>query len=487
MEATAYQAEAEQFLSSLTEEHFQHGAGIKEELEIVAIYERFAHLFEAGAVAALLEDRTTREARHLAHFAAEGLIDSILRDLTEHIATAETKATVGWDGASIPYRQAGIVMGNEPDAARRRDLQERIAAVTAELNPERSRRLSLSHGASAGLGFPDYDTMCDELCGLGLPGLHDSMQRLLTETEPAFRDSLHRHLEAAGVPPDEATTADYAFISRGQEFDRLFSKDDLVPSLKRTLAGLGMDLDSQANVTLDVEERPLKSPRAFCAPVRVPHDVRLVIRPHGGHVDYGALFHEAGHLQHFAFTRADAPFPYRCLGDNAITEAYAFLFGNLVVTPAWLREVLGVEGVGGYLALAKLGDRWYLRRYAAKLAYELELHQSDDVSRSPERYAEILGEAVQAGVRPENFLSDVDDFFYCACYLRAWILEVQLRGALVERFGPRWFASVEAGGFLRDLWGLGQEYTAEELAQRLGYRGLDVEPLIADLNAPPAD
>ncbi len=215
--------------------------------------------------------------------------------------------------------------------------------------------------------------------------------------------------------------------------------------------------------------------------------MRLVLRSHGGHVDYTALLHEVGHVEHFAFTCADAPFAYRCLGDNAVTEAYAFLFESLLVTPEWLREMIGVEEAAGYLELAKLVDLYYLRRYAAKLAYELELHRSEALDELASRYAELLGEAVNARARPENFLFDVDDFFYCACYLRAWVLDVLLRKRLVERFGARWFAGAEAGEFLKELWGLGQEHTADELAQHIGYSGLDAGPLIAELKSPPGE
>ena len=35
--------------------------------------------------------------------------------------------------------------------------------------------------------------------------------------------------------------------------------------------------------------------RAFCAPVRVPHEVYLVLRPHGGQTDWTTFLHELGH------------------------------------------------------------------------------------------------------------------------------------------------------------------------------------------------
>ncbi len=90
----------------------------------------------------------------------------------------------------------------------------------------------------------------------------------------------------------------------------------------------------------------------------------------------------------------------------------------------------------------------YLRRYAAKLAYELELHGGGGAGAADtrtdglaERYAELLGGALAIEWPTETYLADVDPGFYCACYLRAWALETHLRSHLRERFGPAWFES----------------------------------------------
>jgi hypothetical protein len=148
---------------------------------------------------------------------------------------------------------------------------------------------------------------------------------------------------------------------------------------------------------------------------------------------------------------------------------------------------MGATDLEEYLALTRFTAIYMLRRYAAKLHFELELHRSPDPGAMGARYSQVLGEAVQVRVWPENSLSDLDDAFYCACYLRAWILEVQLRQALIKQFGERWFASREAGAYLRELWSLGQQLPAHELAQRLGYEGLEVEYLIQDLLGPESE
>ena len=124
----------------------------------------------------------------------------------------------------------------------------------------------------------------------------------------------------------------------------------------------------------------------------------------------------------------------------------------------------------------------YLRRYAAKLAYELELHGSDGAPPElADRYSELLGSALRVQWPRETFLADVDPGFYCACYLRAWALETHLRRYLRERFGPAWFDSPEAGAALQGLWRQGQRLTPDELLGELTGERLEFGVLVGDL------
>ena len=253
------------------------------------------------------------------------------------------------------------------------------------------------------------------------------------------------------------------------------------------MRGLGFDVDSQPGVVLDVEQRPKKSPRAFCAPVRVPDEVYLVLSPVGGRDDFSVLFHEAGHTEHYANVDPTLPFEFRHLGDNTITEAFAFLLQGLIEDPAWLARHLGIgdaEAIAGYARAYRLV---YLRRYCAKLSYELELHGGGNSVGDgrwhalADRYAALLSSALRIDWPSQTFLADVDPGFYCACYLRAWALETYLRRHLHERFGPWWFESPEAGDALRALWREGQRLAPEELLDGLTGERLEFGVLADDL------
>src|SRR5262249_59744026 len=111
---------------------------------------------------------------------------------------------------------------------------------------------------------------------------------------------------------------------------------------------------------------------AFCAPVRVPDEVYLVLPPVGGVDDYVVLFHEAGHTEHYACVDPALRFEFRCLGDNSVTEAFAFLFDHLIEDPGWLEAHLGIADSTERLVHARAQRLVYLRPYCGKLGYELE-------------------------------------------------------------------------------------------------------------------
>jgi hypothetical protein len=98
------------------------------------------------------------------------------------------------------------------------------------------------------------------------------------------------------------------------------------------------------------------------------------------------------------------------------------------------------------------------------------------------RYADILGNALKVSIAPEKYLEDVDDAYYAAQYLRAWIFEVQMRHYLEKEYGPAWFTQPAAGRFLMDLWRQGQRDNVVELARQMGYEGLNLKPLTEELS-----
>jgi hypothetical protein len=251
----------------------------------------------------------------------------------------------------------------------------------------------------------------------------------------------------------------------------------MVPALESTLGDLGIDLRAQENVELDLEDRPNKSPRAFCVPIEVPERVVLVIKPQGGPDDWRALFHEAGHTEHFAHTSSSLSVEERRLGDNAVTEGWAMLLEHLTIDPVWLTRRLDFPRPEVYAAEGATQLLWLVRRYCAKLLYEIEFHAASDVTAMRARYVELLSDALKVQFTDTDYLADMDSGFYASEYLRAWAFEAQLRAYLRETFGNAWFARREAGSLLRELWAEGQAHRADELLKDVAGQTIELEAI----------
>ncbi len=491
MDLEAYRSAAESFLSELTGTYYRHFSGLDERFEIKPIYERHAHLFEREAVEDLRElaeeardGDDSRRLRMLLDFAVEGYLGQATKALEAELAKREAAESIVVENERIGFRESAVVQANEASPARREAIERARLELTAErLNPLYVELAGRRQECSRRLGYANYLELCRVTKGIDLEALERQTAAFTSATDPLYAAVLGPELERTlGLGLEELRRSDLPRFFRVPDEDRHFPADHLLQSLLDTLSGLG--ISNRDNVHLDVEPRANKSPRAFCAPVRVPDEVYLVIAPVGGRDDFSALFHEAGHTEHYAHVDPELPFEFRCLGDNSITEAFAFLLQHLVEDPVWLERHLGVADVAGLVSYARAHRLIYLRRYAAKLAYELELHGNPDVSseRHAERYAALIGVALRVHWPVQTYLADVDPGFYCACYLRAWALETHLRAHLRERHGPAWFESAEAGRELTVLWREGQRRTPEGFLRMLsGGEELDFGVLLGDL------
>ncbi len=473
-----YRERAERFSELLSREHYLHLAGHKAELEIEPIYDAFADLFTADAVHSLRElaGRQTgeeeRRLRYLVQFAFEGLLGHETRSETATIAGLEASIEVDPGDGPISYRAVRIEQANEPRAARRQALEEAQAeALTERLNPLYRATLERSHALCRAMGWESYAEAFAELRAIDLEELARQADSFLEATEEAYAAVVDPELRGQGAPAlGELRRSDLPRFFRATHLDRQFPANRLVPSFAEAMEGLGIDLRRQANIHLDGESRPTKSPRAFCATPLVPDEVHLVIAPTGGYDDYRAFFHEGGHAEHYAGTDPELAFEFRHLGDNTVTESFAFLLEHLVEDRDWLAtrfEADDPEAAARHSHAVKL---LMLRRYAAKLHYELELHGgASTLEQMPGRYGQLLSRAVRVPWPRASWLADVDGGFYAACYLRAWVLETRWRAALRGRFGAGWFATRDAGEWLRSLWRQGQRLDGDELlAEALG-------------------
>jgi hypothetical protein len=371
----------------------------------------------------------------------------------------------------------------------RAELGERVVAASASFNGERLELMRDAEALEAELtDETDPVKRSAELKGIDLHELSEELARASGAIEGSYAELRDRWLERVLGPERESvpTSAHVSYVRRMSPLASTYTKERSVPVCLATLTELGFDLAGNERIRLDLEDRPQKFPRACVIASDPPRVVHLITRAQGGLADYQAFLHEAGHALHYAGCDPGLPYAFRGLArDHALTEIYSFLVESITHEPGWHAEHFGLDaGLAEERAEAtRFLDAFLFRRYAAKLRYELRFW--GDFANA-ERYDEVYASEVSAasGFRypREGFLADMDDGFYSADYLRAWIRAAQVRAHLRREVGGDWWRRPGTGSFLGTLFVRGTRPSSEDVAELVGFDPLDTGPLVAELS-----
>jgi hypothetical protein len=487
MDKTDYRISFASYNSGIELAHFEHRAGLRPELPVDEILDRYSDLFTLDSVGLLGKayDETPESAgteraalRSLRSSARVGYLEFAVRDLINERGKCESAARVMWDGDVQSAHSVPRLIATESEPKRRRELLSRYVDSLSACDDLRAACFDSYHRSAHELGFEGYRDLYADITGVDFSRLISDINTFLLKTEVPYTTALGRELREnrVGVGIDELSYCDQLYLQRMNRLDRYFPANGLLKMYTSAMKDLGISVEKQRNIHIDLEPRPSKNPRAACFRVNGPKDVRLSLAPIGGSYDYTVLFHEAGHAQHFAWSSRELVERYPeflFVPENATSEGYAFLFSNLFHDPLWVAEYgSGFDSdeavkISRSLALLTL---YTVRRYCAKLKYEISLHDSPQVRTEhlSQTYATLQAEATLFSRPAAMYLMDVDDGFYAAAYLRAWAFEAGLRELLRTRYGRRWWASRKAGDELIDLWNTASRYSVEDLAALIG-------------------
>ncbi len=486
-------------METISRESYLAYAGLKKTAELQPIYEKYSDVLGEEALdltvdafrstAENTDDR--RSAQALLEWEIETQAAKPLAALDEREIEWENSAVIhSPDGRVIQYQAAPIEIANTSDRALRLALdQARAKLVKEEHAPMRLERLQREKEYIESLGIDgDYNASFEAVTGISLDALAASCERFLRDTESMWDDTLPRALKKSlGIKASQAKRADALALFRASEYDDAFPGNEMETVMRRQVSEMGIDPTADGRIIFDVGEREGKRSRAFCSPVRVPGEVYLVLRPHGGQSDYNTFLHELGHALHYGYASPDYPFEFRWLGDNSVTESYAMLFDHRMQDSGWLLRYtrLGGNRVGNFLRTAGFEELHFLRRYCAKLIYERALYSGEvRWSELPELYVSLLSKATGFEYDAADAFVDVDPRYYSARYLRAWQLQSVLNEELTARFDVDWFRNPSAGPWMvGELFAQGQRDSADEIASRVGAGTLSFQPLIRKIES----
>jgi hypothetical protein len=485
------------FSEEISREYYLAGAGLKPTAELQPIYAKYAAVMSADALAMTLEafrgatpgSEEHRQTRILLEWLASLQSSRELAPLEEREIAWEASAMVRLpDGTSVQFERVPIEVANSADRAHRVTVFDaRNKLVESELAPMRREKFQRERDIIERLDLADgYNATWELLSGVSLEALRAQCQQFLRDTQAMWDETFPSFVKRVlRIEPREATRADALALFRAREFDDYFPAAEMEARVQKQTREMGVDPLASGRIRLDTGEREGKRSRAFCAPVRVPEEVYLVLRPHGGQSDWSTFLHELGHALHFAYARPDYPFEYRWLGDNSVTESYAMLFDGLMQDEHWLKRYTDLSGnsLEAFTRSAGFEELHFLRRYCAKFIYEIQLYGGDvGWDALPDLYVDQMTGATSFAYSGADAFVDVDAGYYSARYLRAWQLSALLDETLTERYDEDWWRNPRAGPWIvQSLFAEGQRDVAHELASRVTGRELSFAPLVRAL------
>lgn len=482
------------FLFERSEEARAVRVGQKETSEQAAIVARYEDLFTRAQYAALREAENGAEGDErerlfrLREACGGGVVVRELAESADRLENDILACRVAFRGDDLPLRSAQAKLALLDVYGERDELGTLAGDASASFNDRRLELIRKAEELESDLtGEPDPVRRSEETKGIDLRELSAALQDASRRQDGSFAALRERWVDFVLGEEREPEPGSHhiAYIRRMSPLAGTYTKERAVPVCLETLGRLGFDLAADSRIRLDLDDRPQKNPRACVIASDPPSVVHLITRAQGGLHDYQALLHEAGHALHYAGCDPELPYTFRRLArDHALTEIYSFLVESITREPGWHEEHFDLTS--GEAEERAEGARFLeillFRRYAAKLEYELALWS--DFERAPEyapRYAENLRAAIGFRYRPDGYLADMDDGFYSADYLRAWIRAAQLRAHLREQVGSDWWERPETGELLRGLFREGTRPSSEDVAWRIGFDPLDTAPLHDEL------
>jgi hypothetical protein len=489
--------DGESFNQELSREFYESLSGLKAEAQIQPLYEKYRAIFSDDSLEITREaflgstegTEERRSARLLLDWQVESHSSRQLASLDEREIAWEGEAVVQLsDGRQIPYQRTSIELGNSTDRHERAMIEAaRAKLVERELAPMKKERFQRERDITEAIGIGNgYNATWELLSGISLSGLRAECEAFLRDTQAMWDDVAPRVAKRVlGMALSETTRADALALFRAREFDEFFPARDMESAIRRQVTEMGIDPEANGRIILDTGDREGKRSRAFCAPVRVPEEVYLVLRPHGGQTDWNTFLHELGHALHYAYMRPELPLEFRFMGDNSVTEGYAMLFDHLMQDAGWLHRYTGLEKSTSpaFLRSAGFEELHFLRRYCAKLIYETELYGGGlSWEALPDLYVDQLTSATSFRYARADAFVDVDPRYYAARYLRAWQLQALLTETLVQKFDADWWRNPRCGPWMvEQLFGEAQRELAHEQATRVSGKTLSFAPLVRSI------
>ncbi|MFN0120133.1 MAG: hypothetical protein ACKV2V_06495 [Blastocatellia bacterium] len=482
-----------QFQTELNLAEYLYASGQPARQDVFSVWAEHSDLFTPARIAELKKLREeTSESRETDRAALTRLIamaiDSnvflCMRELSREIRQREDQPGITHGTQTLTLSQARFALTREPNPQARQEIHARMRESLRRLHDLREEWIEKLSEAARAHDHPHYLSLCSLTHEQPYEALATQAASLLNATESVFvttmSDAMPREL---GQPLSLTSMADLPYLRRQAALDRYFPGWQFREIYEEIFRGLGLRVWQRTNVTLESCAQPRRAAAAFCAPVEIPTDIRVVRRPLDGVAAWRASLHATGQAQHLAWTSEHLAVEFRLGVDTSVNESWGMLFAGLLHEPRWLSGTMRFYESRAPRQTQGLLNLLAARTDAATHVYETELQGGKLSGAAPARYAELLSDAIRMTVDPAGYLYALRHPFAAAARLRARAFESQLREHMKTKYGHSWWLAPRAGDMLADLWNLGFRHSPEQLSRMIGLGELSFDYLATELLA----
>ncbi|OYD14499.1 hypothetical protein CH333_07835, partial [candidate division WOR-3 bacterium JGI_Cruoil_03_44_89] len=283
------------------------------------------------------------------------------------------------------------------------------------------------------LGFENYPECILNLLGIPLTRLLSIFKKTKEETEKYYSDFIEFAREELGVKELMPWDIPYILQKTVSLPDKYFPRDNLIPSLKKTVESFGKDFDA-LNINIRFVDIPYGG---LCFGIRIPDDMRILLNPRDGHRWYGTIFHEFGHALQGASIRQDS---FILKGsEGPFSEGMADVWGGLPSLPEWLESFTGIPHpeIDRFMK-ARIFDLIYgIRSIMVWSNFEIEAYKNPD-SDLDEVWNRLMREYLlidSAGKRWASNYFILTYPMYAQNYLLSPMIKEQVYAFLRRKFG----------------------------------------------------
>ena len=387
-------------------------------------------------------------------------------------------------GAEVDDTWIRKILRRSDDPAERREAWEASKTVGAAVAEDVRQLARLRNEAARTLGHRDWFALSlakDELDEDALAATLAETHGATSETFFRWKGALDERLAARfGCAVAELRPWHYAdpFFQEAPpdgavDLDPLFEGEDVVELSRRTMQGVGLDVDDVI-ARSDLYPREGKNQHAFCVDIDRGGDVRVLANLVPTHDSTDTMLHELGHAVHDLGFDDNLPWLQRSTHLVA-TEASALFFGALAGSRRWLELVLGLDpaeaaALEDRLRQARAVELAVFTRWVLVMnAFERALYADPDSDLDTtwwELVRRFQGVTPPDGRAAPDWAAKIHiavSPVYYHTYLYGAIVALQLGQALEEQVGPV-VDNPRAGSLLRErFFGPGESVRWDEL------------------------